>query len=163
MTYKNNNKTEGNPLLEKYDTPHNAIPYDRITLKDYIPAIKKAIRNEEKIVEEICNSNEVSTFDNTIAALDYSGVQLGNIIGAFNAVANASSNDEILAIEEEMQQLYVTHKNNITLNKKLFERIKNVHDSDQSHLSREQQRLLEQTYDSFMRNGANLKDNERDE
>lgn len=163
MTYKNNNKTEGNPLLEKYDTPHNAIPYDRITLKDYIPAIKKAIRNEEKIVEEICNSNEVSTFDNTIAALDYSGVQLGNIIGAFNAVANASSNDEILEIEEEMQQLYVTHKNNITLNKKLFERIKNVHDSDQSHLSREQQRLLEQTYDSFMRNGANLKDNERDE
>lgn len=163
MTYKNNNKTEGNPLLEKYDTPHNAIPYDRITLKDYIPAIKKAIRNEEKIVEEICNSNEVSTFDNTIAVLDYSGVQLGNIIGAFNAVANASSNDEILEIEEEMQQLYVTHKNNITLNKKLFERIKNVHDSDQSHLSREQQRLLEQTYDSFMRNGANLKDNERDE
>lgn len=149
--------------MEKYDTPHNAIPYDRITLKDYIPAIKKAIRNEEKIVEEICNSNEVSTFDNTIAVLDYSGVQLGNIIGAFNAVANASSNDEILEIEEEMQQLYVTHKNNITLNKKLFERIKNVHDSDQSHLSREQQRLLEQTYDSFMRNGANLKDNERDE
>ena len=154
---------ENNPLLAPYDTPFGAIPYNLITLEHYIPAVKEAITHEEKSVENICNSNDKATFENTIAALDYAGLLLGDIIGAFNAVANACSNDEILAIEEEMQQLYVAHKNNITLNKKLFARIKTVYESENSHLTTEQQRLLQQTYDSFVRNGANLTGDERDE
>ena len=154
---------ENNPLLAPYDTPFGAIPYNLITLEHYIPAVKEAITHEEKTVENICNSNDKATFENTIAALDYAGLLLGDIIGAFNAVANACSNDEILAIEEEMQQLYVAHKNNITLNKKLFARIKTVYESENSHLTTEQLRLLQQTYDSFVRNGANLTGDERDE
>lgn len=146
-----------------YDTPHGAIPYDLITLQHYIPAVKEAIAREEEAVNAICNNSDAATFDNTIAALDYAGLLLGDIIGAFNAVANACSNDEILAIEEEMQQLYVAHKNNITLNEKLFERIKAVHESDITGLTTEQRRLLEQTYDSFVRSGANLSGTERDE
>ena len=121
---------EMNPFLMPYDTPYGAIPYDRITLGHYIPAIKEGIAREEKIVESICNSNDDATFENTIAALDYAGLMLGDVIGAFNAVANACSNDEVLAIEEEMQQLYVAHKNNITLNEKLFARVKAVFDGD---------------------------------
>ena len=152
-----------NPLLMPYDTPHGAIPYDLITLQHYIPAVKEAIAREEEAVNAICNNSDAATFDNTIAALDYAGLLLGDIIGAFNAVANACSNDEILAIEEEMQQLYVAHKNNITLNEKLFERIKAVHESDNTGLTTEQRRLLEQTYDSFVRSGANLSGAERDE
>ncbi|MBQ2290187.1 MAG: peptidase M3, partial [Bacteroidaceae bacterium] len=152
-----------NPLLMPYDTPHGAIPYDLITLQHYIPAVKEAIAREEEAVNAICNNSDAATFDNTIAALDYAGLLLGDIIGAFNAVANACSNDEILAIEEEMQQLYVAHKNNITLNEKLFARIKAVHESDNSGLTTEQRRLLEQTYDSFVRSGANLTGAERDE
>ena len=160
----NNKAIESNPLLSAhYGTPYEAIPYDRITLEHYIPAIKQAIAIEEKVVDSICSSNETATFDNCIAKLEYAGIMLGNIIGAFNAVANACSNDEILAIEEEMQQLYVTHKNNITLNEKLFARIKTVYESDNSHLTTEQRRLLEQTYNSFVRNGANLSGAERDE
>lgn len=146
-----------------YDTPHGAIPYDLITLQHYIPAVKEAIAREEEAVNAICNNSDAATFDNTIAALDYAGLLLGDIIGAFNAVANACSNDEILAIEEEMQQLYVAHKNNITLNEKLFARIKDVHESDNTGLTTEQRRLLEQTYDSFVRSGANLTGAERDE
>ena len=154
---------EMNPFLMPYDTPYGAIPYDRITLGHYIPAIKEGIAREEKIVESICNSNDDATFENTIAALDYAGLMLGDVIGAFNAVANACSNDEVLAIEEEMQQLYVAHKNNITLNEKLFARVKAVFDGDNSHLTTEQHRLLEQTYNSFVRNGANLTGEQRNE
>ena len=152
-----------NPFLMPYETPYGAIPYDRITLEHYIPAVKEAIAREEAAINNICNNSDSPTFGNTIAALDYAGLLLGDIIGAFNAVANACSNDEILAIEEEMQQLYVEHKNNITLNDKLFARIKVVYESDNSHLTTEQQRLLQQTYDSFVRNGANLAEEERDE
>ncbi len=162
MTVNNNKAIENNPLLEAYNTPYDATPYDRITLEHYIPAIKECIAREEQAIAGICNSDEEATFENTIAALDYSGLMLGNIIGAFNAVANACSNDEILAIEEEMQQLYVAHKNNITLNDRLFARIKAVYESDCAHLTTEQQRLLQQTYDSFVRNGANLAGEERD-
>ena len=163
MTTRNNGTFEMNPFLMPYDTPYGAIPYDRITLEHYIPAVKEGIVREEKIIESICNSDEEATFDNTIAALDYAGLLLGDVIGAFNAVANACSNDEVLAIEEEMQQLYVAHKNNITLNEKLFARVKAVFESDSSHLTTEQQRLLEQTYNSFVRNGANLVGEKRDE
>ena len=163
MTTDNSKATEKSPFLMPYDTPFDAIPYDRITLGHYIPAIKEGIRKEEEAVEDICSNSEKPTFENTIAALDYAGLMLGNVIGAFNAVANACSNDEILAIEEEIQQLYVAHKNNITLNDRLFARVKAVFKGDNSHLSTEQHRLLEQTYNSFIRNGANLADAERDE
>ena len=115
------NKTtfEINPLLMPYETPYGAIPYDRITLGHYIPAVKEAIAREEAAVNDICNNSDAATFENTIAALDYAGLLLGDIIGAFNAVANACSNDEILAIEEEMQQLYVAHKE-LQAKQKLF-------------------------------------------
>ena len=158
-----NRTIESNPLLIPYDTPFGAIPYDRITLEHYIPAIKEGIAREEQLIDSICNNSDNATFENTIAALDYAGLLLGDVIGAFNAVANACSNDEILAIEEEMQQLYVTHKNNITLNDRLFARVKAVYENDNSHLTTEQKRLLQQTYDSFVRNGANLAEAERDE
>ena len=163
MTTNNSEIERKNPFLMPYDTPYGATPYDRITLEHYIPAIKEGIKKEEETIGSICNSDEKPTFGNTIAALDYAGLMLGDIIGAFNAVANACSNDDILAIEEEMQQLYVAHKNNITLNESLFARVKAVYESDNSSLTTEQRRLLEQTYNSFVRNGANLTGAERDE
>ena len=87
-------------------THHSVQYHDRITLEHYIPAIKEGIAREEQLIDSICNNSDNATFENTIAALDYAGLLLGDVIGAFNAVANACSNDEILAIEEEMQQLY---------------------------------------------------------
>ena len=162
MTKNYNTAGEQNPFLTGYDTPFGAIPYDRITLAHYIPAAKEGIRREEVAIDAICNSKEPATFANTIATFDRAGLMLGDVIGAFNAVANACSNDEILAIEEEIQQLYTVHRNNITLNEKLFARIKEVYNGDKSGLDTAQLRLLEQTYDSFVRNGANLQGADRD-
>lgn len=152
-----------NPFFTPYGTPYGAIPYDRILLGHFVPAVKEGIRREEEAIEAICSNEEPATFGNTIAALDRAGLMLGEVIGAFNALLNARSNDELLAVEEEIELLHTAHSNNITLNKRLFSRIKEVYEGDTSQLSGEQKRLLEQTYKSFVRNGANLQGEEREE
>ena len=83
MDQHNNNITV-NPFLAPYDTPFNAIPYDRIKLEHFIPAVKEAIASEKECIESICNNSGPATFENTIVALDRSGLLLGEIIGAFN-------------------------------------------------------------------------------
>lgn len=152
-----------NPFFTPYGTPYGAIPYDRILLGHFVPAVKEGIRREEEAIEAICCNEEPATFGNTIAALDRAGLMLGEVIGAFNALLNARSNDELLAVEEEIELLHTAHSNNITLNERLFTRIKEVYEGDTSQLSGEQKRLLEQTYKSFVRNGANLQGEEREE
>lgn len=162
MDQHNNNITV-NPFLAPYDTPFNAIPYDRIKLEHFIPAVKEAIASEKECIESICNNSGPATFENTIVTLDRSGLLLGEIIGAFNALSNACSNDEILAVEEEIELLCTAHHNDISLNVQLFARIKEVYNGDTSKLDTAQKRLLEQTYTSFIRNGANLVGDDRDE
>ena len=162
MNVEKDTNTE-NPFLAPYGTPFGAIPYNRITLGHFIPAVEEGIRKENEIIDGICNNPEPATFDNTIAPLDRSGLMLGEVIGAFNALINARSYDEILAIEEKIELLTTVHHNNISLNEKLFARIREVHSGDTSVLDTAQKRLLEQTYDSFVRNGANLQGKERDE
>ena len=152
-----------NLLLTPCDNPFGTIPYDRITLNDYVPAVKRAIEIENELIDCICNCNGQATFENTIVELDRSGLLLGEITGAFNAVANAQSNDEILAIEEEIELLCTAHHNDISLNERLFARVKEVYNSDTSSLDTAQKRLLEQTYKSFVRSGANLTEPEKEE
>ena len=158
----NNNTEEKNPLLMPFGTPFGAVPYDRITLDHYVPAVAECIRKEETIIEEICSNTGKATFENTIAPLDYAGTELSIVVCAFNALINARSYDEILAVEEQIQQMCTVHQNNVSLNKRLFARIKEVYEADNSHLDTVQKRLLEQTYMMFVRGGANLKGEERD-
>ena len=158
----NFNTNNSNPFFAPYGTPYGAIPYDRITLDHYVPALKEGIKREEDVIATICSNDKPATFENTIAPLDRAGIMLSEVIGAFNALVNARSDDEILAVEEEIELLNTAHHNNITLNEKLFARIKEVHDGDTSNLTKEQKRLLEQTYAGFVRNGANLQGEERD-
>ena len=151
-----------NPLLATADTPFGAIPYDRITLDDFVPAVKEAIRAEKAAIETICSNKDIPTFENTIALLDSAGIMLSRIVGAFNALANAHSNDAVLAVEEEIELLCTAHHNDISLNQELFKRIKCVYEGDRESLNSEQKRLLKQTYDSFEKNGANLQGEERE-
>ena len=158
----NRNKEENNPLLQSFTTQLGAVPYDRITLEHFVPAVMACIEKENRIIEEICNESAKATFDNTIAKLDYAGIELSVVVCAFNALINSRSYDEILAVEEEIQQLCTRHQNSISLNEKLFSRIKEVYETDDKNLDKAQQRLLEQTYLSFVRGGANLKGEERE-
>lgn len=160
-----NNDIKNNPFCEKNNTPHNAVPYDRIKLEHFIPAVKYGIKNEEASINAICANGNVPDFENTIEAFERSGEMLGDVLRAFETLINSNSNDETIAVSEEINKLYTEHSNNITLNEKLFERIKFVYDDKQkqSSLSKEQKRLLEETYTMFVRSGANLKGEEREE
>ena len=153
---------ESNPLLNGERRPFGAVPYDRITLEHFVPAVEECIRKEEVAIEAICNDSEKATFENTIARLDYCGTELSVVVCAFNALINARSYDEILAVEEQIQLLCTAHQNNISLNERLFARIKEVYKGDNSNLDTAQKRLLEQTDTMFVRGGANLKGEERD-
>lgn len=152
-----------NPLCAPYETPFDAVPYDRITLAHFIPAVKEGIRREEEEIEEICNNPQQPTFENTVEAFERSGNMLGNTLYAFEALVNSRSYDDILKVEEEIQELYTEHRNNITLNEKLFARIKDVYEQENKHLNSEQKRLLQETYTSFVRSGANLHGEDREE
>lgn len=152
-----------NPLCIPYETPFNAVPYDRITLSHFVPAIKEGIRREEHEIEEICNNPMQPTFENTIVAFERAGSTISNILYAFEALINSHSYDEILKVEEEIQELHTEHRNNITLNETLFARIKTVYEQENSYLNGEQKRLLQETYTFFVRSGANLQGEKRDE
>ena len=163
MAKMNTDNITENPFLLPYDTPFNAIPYNRITLEHFIPAVEEYIKREDEAIKKICSNPEAATFENTIVELEHAGLMLGEVIGAFNALVNARSYDEILAIEEKIELLITVHHNNISLNEELFSRIKKVYSGNTDMLDTDQKRLLEQTYNSFVRNGANLKGKERDD
>lgn len=154
---------ENNPFCQPYNTPFDAIPYDRVCLSQYIPAIKEGIRREEEAIEAICNNSDDATFENTIEAFERSGTMLGDVLCAFEALINSRSYDEIIEISEEIHTLYTHHQNNVTLNERLFARVKQVYEKTNKELTKEQQRLLQETYTMFVRSGANLQGEERKE
>lgn len=160
---KNIEATEENPFYTGYNTPYDAIPYDRISLEHYIPAVKEGIRREQENIDKICSNPQNPTFQNTIEEFERAGEMLGDVMCAFEALINSRSYDKIEAISEEIHKLYTIHRNNITLNKTLFARIKAVKEQDNSNLRKDQQRLLDETYRMFERSGANLNDSEREE
>ena len=157
------NMIENNPFANAYNTPFNSIPYDRIELSHFIPAVKEGIRREQESIDRICSNTQKPTFENTIVEFERSGSMLGDVMCAFEALYNAHSYDEIIEVSEEIQQLYTEHKNNITLNEALFAKIKAVYENPDKELTKEQQRLLQETYTMFVRSGANLVGEERNE
>lgn len=159
----NNTNIADNPFCNKYNTPFDAIPYDRITLEHFIPAVKEGIRREQESIDKICTTPEAPTFENTIEAYERSGNMLSDVMCAFEALINSRSHDKIIALSEEIHKLYTIHRNNVTLNRALFARIKAVKEQDNSNLTKEQQRLLQETYTMFLRSGANLDDEQRQE
>ena len=148
-----------NPFLTPYTTPHGTVPFDQITLPDYEPAIREGMRREDKEIEAIINNPEEPTFDNTIVALEQSGGLLDRVTTVMFNLMSTETCDELDALAEKLMPELSEHSNNIGLNEKLFQRIKHVYDRrEQLTLSPEEHRLLEKTYDGFVRNGANLDD-----
>lgn len=155
--------TENNPFLAPYGTPFDAIPYDRITLDHFIPAVKEGIHREEAAITAICNNPTPPTFENTIEAFERAGALLSEVMCAFEALINSHSYDDIQRTAEDIHELYTEHRNNITLNRTLFTRIETVYKNPGHLLTKEQQRLLDETYTMFVRSGANLQGKECDE
>ena len=151
-----------NPFFSTYDTPHETVPFDKITINDFEPAIMKGIEEEDEVIDAIVNNPDTPTFENTIEALENSGELLSKVTEVFFNLLSAETTDEMDELAQKLSPILSEHGNNITLNEKLFERVKAVYENvDKNSLSKEQQRLLQDSYDSFVRNGANLNEEDK--
>ncbi|MBQ0073216.1 MAG: M3 family metallopeptidase [Prevotella sp.] len=148
-----------NPFFEKYTTPHETAPFDKVRLEDYEPAFLEGIRREKEQIDKVINCPEPPTFDNTILNPDddeegyYS--LLDKVSSVFFNLLSAESNDDMEALAQKMQPILTQHQNDMVLNEKLFQRIKAVYDNHRE-LTAEEEMLLNKTYDGFVRSGALL-------
>ncbi|MBR3566660.1 MAG: M3 family metallopeptidase [Salinivirgaceae bacterium] len=151
-----------NPFFAEFDTPYGVPPFDKIKTEHYMPAFIEGMRQDSLEIEAIANNPEPPTFANTIEALEYSGEMLERVSDVFFNLYSADTDKDMDAIAEKVTPLLSDHSDNICLNAALFKRIKAVYDMrDSLNLNQEQMRLLEKKYQSFVRSGANLNDDQK--
>lgn len=147
----------GNPFLGKYTTPYGIPPFEQIKVEHYKPAFIKGMEEHKKEIDAIVNNKKTATFENTIAALDRCGELLNKVASVFYGQNSACTSDEMQAVSREISPLLSQHSDDITMNASLFKRVKYVYDhQSEEKLDKEQKKLLEETYKSFVRSGANL-------
>lgn len=153
------NINENNPFFHKYTTPHETVPFDKIKLEHFEPAFIEGIRRDDEHIEKIINNPEPPTFDNTIIdpEEDEEGYYdlLDKVSTVFFNLLSAETDDEMEALAQKIQPLLTKHHNDVTLNERLFQRIKAVYDSHRE-LTAEEEMLLNKSYDGFVRSGALL-------
>ena len=156
-----------NPFLQKYDTPHGVIPFDKILFEHYEPAMMQGIKEEDEEIAAIISNPEHPTFQNTIEALENTGELLNRVEEVFYNLLSAETSDEMDQLAQKMSPILTEHGNNITLNQRLFERVKAVYEQAEANgfadLDAEQKKLLCNSYESFVRHGANLSDEKKEE
>ena len=146
-----------------FQTPYNTAPFSRFTPSDYLPAIEKAIAESLAQIDSITQNSEPASFKNTIEALAYTGLELDRLTAMFFNLNSAETNDTLQAEAQRISPLLTDYGNDIRLNEALFKRVKTVYDQRETlSLTAEQQTLLEKTYKSFTRNGANLSLNDKE-
>ena len=146
-----------NPFLTVSHTPFETTPFHLIKTEHFEPAMEEGMKVHNQEVDAIVHCPDAPTFANTIVALEKSGALLDRVTTVFGNLLSAETNDELEALAERMMPRLSEHSNNISLNEQLFARIKQVYDqTDQQTLSQEERMLLQNTYNSFIRNGANL-------
>ena len=140
-----------------FQTSYNAAPFSRFTATDYLPAIEKAIAESLAQINSITQNPEPATFKNTVEALAYTGLELDRLTAMFFNLNSAETNEALQAEAQRISPLLTDYGNDIRLNEALFKRVKAIYNQrEQLSLTAEQQTLLEKTYKSFTRNGANL-------
>ena len=146
-----------NPFFTEYATPFGVPPFDEIKLEHYKPAFLKGMEEHAKEIDVIVNARSMPDFENTIVALDQSGQLLRRVSAVFYGLNSANTSDEMQALSKELSPLLSKHSDDISLNPRLFERVKQVYDNKEKfNLDKEQTKLLEETYQDFVRGGANL-------
>ena len=147
-----------NPLLVESTLPFGAPDFSKIQTTDYMPAFETAIQQTRENIQKIVDTPDSATFENTILAYEESGRLLDRVGRVFFALVEADKTPEIGEIEKKVQPMLTDLENEISFNKPLFERIRQVYDREHDSLSGEDQKLLEEIYKSFVRRGALLPD-----
>ncbi len=160
---QNPSSMSSNPLLQPFNTPHQTAPYDKIKPEHFLPALKESMAEGRKEIDALINNPAKPTFDNTILALEQGGGNVGKVSAILFHLNGAETNPEIQKTIREASPLLTEYGNDITLNDKLFARVKAVWEQrDKLKLDTESAMLLEKTYKSFSRNGANLNDADKE-
>lgn len=147
-----------NILLTDFDTA----PFSKINTQDFEPAFDQAIADAKEEIQQIITNTDTPTFENTIEAMAFSGMQLDRISNIFFNLNSAETNEELQKIAQNVAPKLSAFGNDISLNPDLFARVKAVHDTvDQSTLTTEQKTLLDKTYKGFVRNGALLNEDDK--
>ena len=153
-----------NPLLQTSRHPYQAPAFDKIKIEHYKPAFIAAIEEAKAEIQLIADTTEEPTFANTIEPLNTSGRTLNTVAGIFFNLNQACTNAEMQQIAEEVAPMMTEYSMSIILNPVLFQKVKAVYEmKDSLELNQEQAKLLEESYKSFTRNGANLKDDQKEE
>lgn len=146
-----------NPFLK----PYKYIPFKDIKISHYEPAIQQGIQEELSEIDAIISQSAPATFENTILALERSGALLERVTTVMYNLLSADANDELEELAQRMSPILSEHSSNIMLNEELYERVKQVMQSDLSKLDQEEMMLLEKTYEGFERAGANLSEKDK--
>lgn len=152
-----------NPFFSAFNTPYDTIPFDKIKVEHYLPAIEEGIKRGKADIEAIINNPEIPTFENTIEALEKSGELVDLVSTTFFNLNSAETNKEIQDLAKEISPRLTDYANDIKLNEALFKRIEAVYlTKNNLNLNPEQTTLLENTYKGFVRNGAKLNPEEKE-
>ncbi|MFV0499987.1 MAG: M3 family metallopeptidase [Bacteroidales bacterium] len=153
-----------NPLVKPWNTPYQTPPFNSIKTEDYKPAILFALDEAKKDVNQIISNPEKPSFENTIIALEKSGSLLNRILSVFFNLNESHTSEAFQKIAEEITPELTKYSNDMNMNPELFARVKEVYDSrDDIPMTLEQRTLLDKTYKGFIKNGALLKGNDKDE
>ncbi|MFP4605972.1 MAG: M3 family metallopeptidase [Bacteroidales bacterium] len=154
---------ESNPFFSEYDTPFGVPPFEEIEIEHFKPAFEKAMEEQNAKIESIVNTEAEPTFENTIVPMVYSGESLSKVSSVFYGLNSANTNDEMQELAQEMSPELSSHRDAISMNADLFERIKTVYENkDDFDLDEEESFLLEDIYLDFVRSGANLPEEEKE-
>ncbi len=146
-----------NPFFSEFNTPFNVPTFDKIKVEHILPGLKEGIKQQQAEIETIINNKETATFANTIEALEKSGTMLKRVYNFYDVLKNSMVDEALQKAAKEIAPLYSAQKDYITLNEKLFARIKAVDaEKDKLNLTVEQRRLLDKYFKEFVMGGANL-------
>jgi len=146
-----------NPFFTKYNTPFETPPFNLIKNEHFMPAFLEGMENDKMEVDAIVNNAELPTFENTVEALERSGLALDYVGNVFYGMQGANTSDEIQKIANDVAPLMSKHRDDINLNARLFHRVKAVYEQRAKlGLNAEQMKLLDDMYKNFVRGGANL-------
>jgi len=144
-------------LLKPSTLPFGAMPFDRFKQEDFVPAVVEAIARAKSRLKLLKENQEAPTFQNTIVMLEVSSEELDSVTSVFFNLLSAEADEAVHALAKEISPLLAEYQNDVALDAELFEKIKIVYEKRSAlNLTKEESKLLEKTYLSFVRNGSLL-------
>ena len=157
-------ETNENPFLTEYQTPFKVVPFDKIKTEHFMPAFEAGMKEQLEEIDAIVNNTETPTFQNTVLCLDKSGQTLNRVSNVFFNILECNSDDELLALAEQVMPMLSKHGDAISMNPKLFEKIDYVYQHrNEMGLDDQQIRVVEKYHEDFVRSGAALPEDKQAE